>query len=93
MLHQELAPEAAEIIRRSADALAPGGRVVIVDFAIDDAKCEHPLGTLFAINMRSFGDTYSEPEFRGWMADAGLVDIERQDLGPDRWIISGSRRD
>ena len=92
ILHQEQAPEAAEIIRRSAAALAPGGRVVIVDFAIDDDKCRHPLGTLFAINMRSFGDAWSEPEYRGWMEAAGLVDIQRQDLGPDRWIISGSKR-
>jgi len=92
ILHQEHAPEAASIIRRSASALAPGGRVVIVEFAIDDDKREHPLGTLFAINMRSFGDAYSEPEYRGWMTDAGLVDIQRQDLGPDRWIISGYRR-
>ena len=89
ILHQELAPQAAEIIRRSAGALSPEGRVVIVDFAIDNSKREHPLGTLFAINMRSFGDTYSEPELRGWMEAAGLVDIERIDLGPDRWVIMG----
>lgn len=92
ILHQELAPRAAEIIRRAAAALAPGGRVVVVDFSIDDAKREQLLGALFAINMRSFGDTYSEPELRGWMEEAGLVDITRQDLGPDRWIISGCRR-
>jgi len=92
ILHQELATEAAEIVRRAAEALAPGGRVVVVDFAIDDAKNEHVLGSLFAINMRSFGDTWSEPELRGWMGDAGLVDIDRTDLGPDRWIIIGRNR-
>lgn len=92
ILHQELAPQAAEIVRRAAAALAPGGRVAVVDFRIDDGKREHLLGALFAINMRSFGDTYSEPELREWMENAGLVDIRRQDLGPDRWIISGCRR-
>jgi ubiquinone/menaquinone biosynthesis C-methylase UbiE/predicted transcriptional regulator len=92
ILHQEVPPQAAEIIRRAAAALAPGGRVVVVDFAIDDAKQEHVLGSLFAINMRSFGDTYSEPELREWMEDAELVDVLRQDVGPDRWIISGQRR-
>ncbi len=66
--------------------------MVIVDFAIDDDKCAHPLGTLFAINMRTFGDTWSEPELKEWMEKAGLVDIRRQDIGPDRWIISGTRR-
>ena len=91
ILHQELATEAAEIVRRAAEALTPSGRVVVVDFAIDDDKNEHVLGSLFAINMRSFGDTWSEPELRGWMEDAGLVDIERQDLGPDRWIIIGHK--
>jgi len=91
ILHQELPPQAAEIIRRAAAALAPGGRVVVVDFAIDDAKQEHLLGALFAINMRSFGDTYSEPELRGWMEDAGLENVKRTFIGPDRWIISGTR--
>lgn len=91
ILHQEHAPKAAEIIRRATTALAPGGRVVVVDFAIDDAKQEHLLGALFAINMRSFGDTYSEPELRSWMEDAGLVDTERIDLGPDRWIMIGHK--
>jgi cyclopropane fatty-acyl-phospholipid synthase-like methyltransferase len=92
VLHQELAPQAAELVRRAAAALAPGGRVVVIDFAIDDAKQEHPFGTLFAINMRSFGDTWSEPEIRGWMEDAGLSDIERADLGTDRWIITGRKK-
>jgi hypothetical protein len=92
ILHQELAPEAAEIIRRAAVATASGGRVAVVDFAIDDAKREHLLGTLFAINMRSFGDTWSEPELRGWMETAGLADVSRTDIGPDRWLITGTRR-
>ncbi|HSN53806.1 MAG TPA: methyltransferase [Candidatus Sulfomarinibacteraceae bacterium] len=91
ILHQELAPDAAELVRRAAAATEPGGRVAVVDFRIDDAKREHLLGTLFAINMRSFGDTYSEPELQGWMEAAGLVDIERTDIGPDRWLITGSR--
>jgi hypothetical protein len=51
------------------------------------------LGTLFAINMRSFGDTWSEPQIRGWMEAAGLVDIRRIDVGKDRWIIEGSKPD
>lgn len=92
IIHQELVPAAAEIIRRAAGALAPGGRAVVVDFAIDDDKRENLLGSLFAINMRSFGDTYSEPELRAWMEDAGLVDVSRRNLGPDRWLIIGHAR-
>jgi hypothetical protein len=93
ILHQETADRASELVRRGAAALAPGGRVTVVDFAIDDQQDEHLLGALFAINMRSFGDTWTEARIRDWMTRAGLGDIERLDLGPDRWIISGRKAD
>ena len=89
ILHQETADRAAELIRRAAVALAPGGRVVVVDSAIDDERRQHLLGALFAVNMRSFGDTWTEPHIRGWMERAGLRCFERVDLGPDRWILTG----
>jgi 2-polyprenyl-3-methyl-5-hydroxy-6-metoxy-1,4-benzoquinol methylase len=92
VLHQETADRASEMVRRGAAALVPGGRVVVVDFAIDDQQREHVLGTLFAINMRSFGHTWNEPTIREWMKSAELENIERTDLGPDRWIISGKAR-
>jgi len=91
VLHQELAEAAAAMVRRGAAALAPGGRVVVVDFAIDDAQHENVFGALFAINMRSFGDTWPEPTIRGWMVAAGLGEISRSDVGRDRWIISGQK--
>lgn len=89
VLHQEQARPAAAMIRRAAAALAPGGRVAVVDFAIDDHKQAHLLGTLFALNMRDFGDTWTEPDIRGWMQAAGLDQVERCDIGPDRWLITG----
>ena len=92
VLHQETAARAAEMVRRGAAALDAGGRVVVVDFAIDDHRREHVLGTLFAINMRSFGDTWTEPEIRLWMEDAGLTGITRTDIGQDRWIIEGRKQ-
>jgi hypothetical protein len=91
VLHQETADRAQELVRRGSAALAPGGRVTVVDFAIDDERRGHVLGTLFAINMRSFGDTWNEPTIRGWMTAAGLDHIDRIDFGPDRWIISGRK--
>jgi precorrin-6B methylase 2 len=91
ILHQETSDRAQELVRLAAAALAPEGRVTVVDFAIDDHRRQHLLGALFAINMRSFGDTWTEADIRGWMAAAGLDHDERIDLGPDRWIISGRK--
>lgn len=91
VLHQERPPGAQEMIQRSANALAPGGRVAIVDFQIDDHQRENVFGTLFAINMRSFGDTYTEPMIRTWMSDAGLDNITRTDLSRHKWMIVGHK--
>jgi hypothetical protein len=91
VLHQETADRASEMVRRGASAVASNGRVVVVDFAIDDDQRRHVLGTLFAINMRSFGHTWNEPTIREWMMAAGLEHIDRADLGPDRWVISGRK--
>ncbi len=89
VLHQESSRDAARLISRAARALAPGGRVAVLDFRIDDHRHDHVLGTLFAINMRDFGDTWTEPDIRGWMQTAGLGHVERTDIGPDRWLITG----
>ena len=89
VLHQERGDRAARLIQRGAHALAPGGRLVVLDFSIDDAKERQVVGALFAINMRSFGDTHSEAEIRRWMEQAGLHPVERVDLSPTRWLIIG----
>lgn len=91
ILHQETTPRAEDLVRRAVAALGPGGHVAVVDFQIDEHQREHPFGTLFAINMRSFGDTYTEPTIRGWMEAAGLCEISRTDLDPDRWLIVGRK--
>lgn len=93
VLHQENRDAAADMVRRGARAVAPGGRVAVVDFAIDDAQQSLVMGALFAINMRSFGDTHPEPAIRGWMDAAGLRDVQRIDLGPHRWLIVGTKRE
>jgi SAM-dependent methyltransferase len=91
VLHQELAEQASALVGRAAAALAPGGRVAVVDFALDELRREALVGTLFAINMRSFGDTYDEPTIRGWMTDAGLTDTSCTMVGRTRWVVTGRR--
>ena len=91
VLHQEPAEQAAGLVRKAAASLAPGGRVAVVDFSIDDEQRDHVFGALFAINMKSFGDTYPEPVIRRWMEEAGLIEVVRTDLSDYRWLITGRR--
>ncbi len=73
--------------RLGAGALSPGGMLAVIDFSIDEERRENILGTLFAINMRSFGDTYPESVIHGWFSDAGLEDHSRIDIDSHRWIL------
>jgi ubiquinone/menaquinone biosynthesis C-methylase UbiE len=90
ILHIESQQDAAALVEKAAKACSPGGRVAVVDFAIDDEKRENVMGCLFAINMRSFGDTHSEPQIRGWMQAAGISKIETFGMPPAHWMITGT---
>jgi hypothetical protein len=89
ILHIESPEDAAALVGRAAEACSSGGQVAVVDFAIDDEKRVNVMGCLFAINMRSFGDTHSEPQIKGWMQAAGLSNVERFDFSPAHWMIVG----
>ena len=82
IVHSNSSSVNATLLRRCADALNPGGQVVVQDFVIDEDRV-HPAGAaLFALNMlvaTSEGDTFTESEIREWMEAAGLVDVVRQD--------------
>ncbi len=91
VLHQESEERASRMVALGAQALAPQGRLVLLDFSIDSRQETSVVGALFAINMRSFGDTYPEETLRSWMEAAGLGHCTRTDLGPQRWIIVGRK--
>jgi SAM-dependent methyltransferase len=91
VLHIEPRDRAARLVHLAGDALAPGGRLAVIDFSIDDAKNHNVMGALFAINMRSSGDTYSEPEIRAWMEASGLRYERRVDFSKSRWILTAAK--
>ncbi len=91
VLHQETVERASTLVRLGAGALSPGGMLAVIDFSIDEERRENILGTLFAINMRSFGDTYPESVIHGWFSDAGLGDHGRIDIDSNRWILYANK--
>ncbi len=91
VIHIEKAADAARLIAHAASLARPGGRVAVVDFAIDDQRRTLLRGTLFAVNMLSHGDTHTDPDIRAWMAAAGLADVQRTDLDDARWVFTGRK--
>lgn len=94
IIHMFSPHENRELLRRCAKALAPKGRVVILDFVMDDERLRPPAGTIFALNMlvaRDWGDTYTEREITQWLKEAGFGAVSRVDTSFDQSLIIGSK--
>jgi len=78
IIHINSPEENRLLIRKGAEALNPGGQLIILDHIMSEDRTEPLVGALFAINMlvgTKHGDTYTEGELRCWMLDAGLSDV------------------
>jgi 3-hydroxy-5-methyl-1-naphthoate 3-O-methyltransferase len=80
------------LVVRLAGALAPGGRLAVVDLARDTAA-----GAYFALNMALYtdeGTVHDVAAIRGWLAAAGLADAGTIALAaaPDYRVVVGHAR-
>jgi (2Fe-2S) ferredoxin/predicted O-methyltransferase YrrM len=79
------------IFRRARRALAPNGRLAVQDFILNADKTGPQHAALFSLNMlvsTDAGASYSEPEYTGWMKNAGFSDVCRINLpGPSGLIV------
>lgn len=78
---QVLSPQDANLaLKHIAVALKPGGKIYVIGQILDDSR-RSPLGAvgtnLNFINHYDAGESYTESEHRGWLTDAGFIDIER----------------
>jgi hypothetical protein len=77
-------------------AIKPGGTIYIVGQILDDSRTS-PLEAvgfnLNFINLFDAGESYTEHEHRGWLSNAGFVDIERANfLLPDGEGVMTARK-
>jgi len=82
IIHSNSLEENRALIKKAAGALNAGGRLVVLDFIVDEDRTGPPRAVFFALNMlvaTEAGDTYTELEVRELMGQAGLTDIIRKD--------------
>jgi predicted O-methyltransferase YrrM len=75
VLHDWDVPQCMELVRRCADALPPGGQLLIHDVFLNDAL-DGPLPVALysaALFCLTEGRAYSGAEYRDWLQAAGLV--------------------
>ena len=92
--HMLSAAENLDLLRRCREALAPGGRVVIQDFILEADKTAPRFAALFALNMlvgTRGGSSYSEPEYAGWLDEAGFREVRHVRLPGNTGLMMGTR--
>ena len=94
VLHINSAEENQLLIKKCAEAITPGGQLVIVDHIMNDERTAPADGAIFALNMlvgTEKGDTYTEHEIKSWMQEAGLKYIRRRDTPQGSNLMIGIR--
>lgn len=84
MMHREREDGCRLLLRKSYEAMDPGGLVVVSDvFFDDDSKSSPPFALSFALNMMltsDHGSAHARTEMARWLADTGFVNISVRPL-------------
>lgn len=94
ILHMLSPKENLLLLRKVHDAVNPGGRVVVLDFVMDEDRLQPDFGALFSINMlvsTTLGDSYTQSEIEDWLHQAGFSDMQRIETDGHATFIQGTR--
>jgi ubiquinone/menaquinone biosynthesis C-methylase UbiE len=96
VLHQEPADAIAELLKRTYEALAPGGILYVMDMMTDASRAAPEFSALFAINMAlttHHGWVFSDEQLRTWLAAAGFRGITVSPLEPPmpHWLVEAHK--
>ena len=96
ILHSEGEELSRALLRKTWEALAPGGTIAIGEILVDEHRRESVLGLIFAVNMlvnTECGDTFTFREISGWLRDAGFENPRTLEVpGPSPLILAGKPR-
>lgn len=84
----------AGLVKRCAEALAPGGRLAIKDFFLDETATLPADGALFSLNMMNAntdGRACTRDEAERWMRDAGLTVTALHSVGTHSGVLVGRK--
>ncbi|AEB44728.1 methyltransferase [Micromonospora maris] len=94
VLHDWALQERQALVSRAFDALAPGGRLMVIDPMIDDDRRGTAGALLTSLNMlmvTPHGAEYTAAEARDWLTEAGFTGITAVPIGVHNTLLSGVR--
>ena len=90
ILHSEGEARSRALLARVAHALKPGAAVLIAEVLPDEARRERLQPLLFSLAMllqTGSGDTFTLPEIRAWLMEAGFAKVVPFDAGASSPLI------
>jgi ubiquinone/menaquinone biosynthesis C-methylase UbiE len=92
IIHSEGEQRSRTLLKKTFDALAPGGTVIIAEFVADEDRTGPAHALIFAVTMlvnTQEGDVFTFSEMAEWLGDAGFVDVRMLDVpGPAPLILA-----
>ncbi len=92
ILHSEGEIRSRKLLKRTYDAMASEGTIVIAEFLVNADRRGPLTGLLFDVNMlihTDAGGTYSFEEIRGWLSECGFKDARLvESPGPSPLIFA-----
>ena len=96
MLHQESPEKICKLFQKAYQALAPGGKVYILDMMTDSTHTQPPFSALFALNMAlttQNGWVFSDSELKTWLTEANFTNFQCSPLPPPmpHWLATATK--
>jgi SAM-dependent methyltransferase len=95
VIHSNSRDDIKLLFKKCYHALNEGGKLVVLDWVMNEERTKPFAGALFSLNMlvgTSNGDTYTESEIKSWMKEAGFSDFKRKDTSSGTSMIIGTKK-
>jgi predicted methyltransferase len=84
-----------QLFRKAFEVLNPDGRLLVVDYIMNDDRTSPAAGAYFSLNMlvgTREGDTFTESEVRSWMEEAGFKKISKTKTQFGTELLTGMKK-
>jgi precorrin-6B methylase 2 len=92
ILHSEGEKRSRALLKKTFEALAPGGTIAIAEFIANEDRTGPGGAMIFAVNMlvnSDEGDTFTFGEMSSWLGEAGFKEVRTLDApGPSPLILA-----
>jgi ubiquinone/menaquinone biosynthesis C-methylase UbiE len=95
IIHSNSPEDNKKLFSKCHKSLNQKGKIVVLDYVMNDSRTEPYIGAMFALNMlvgTENGDTYTENEIKNWFKETGFKFESKNDTDSGTSIITGRKQ-